>query len=187
MKHIRRACYIVAIALPLFSATAEGMERKCSVTPGGRPVLRGAPPLYVVDGIIIGEESDVTNFLTAEQIDRISISCVDVKAGDQMVGRVSIDVLTKAGVVSTMRSQLQRLVERQDEHRARTTAFATDLAALGFFTGQQPAPIEMTVTDAGWSATARFDGSACHASVIIEAGSAPDVDRGVVNCVEAEA
>jgi hypothetical protein len=116
------------------------------------------------------------------------ISCVDVKEGEQLVGRVSIDIVTKAGVVSTMRSQLQRLVERQDEHRARTTAFATDLAALGFFTGQEPAPIEMTVTDAGWSATARFNGSpaVCQVAVLIETGSQSDVGRGVVSCVEAE-
>jgi hypothetical protein len=117
------------------------------------------------------------------------ISCVDVKEGDRMVGRVSIDIVTKAGVVSTMRSQLQRLVERQDEHRARTTAFATDIAALGFFTGQQPAPIEMTVTDAGWSATARFNGSpaVCQVSVAIGADSASNAGRGVVSCGEAEA
>lgn len=185
MKQLLTACCFVALALPLFSAPAEGMERKCSVTPGGRAVVAGAPPLYVIDGII-SEYSEVFESLGPEQIERITISCVDVKEGEHMVGRTSINVVTKGGVVPALRSHLQRLVERQEEHRTRTSAYATDLAALGFYTGQQPAPIELTVTDAGWSAIARIQQSpaVCRVAVAIEAGSRNDVQQGIVACAE---
>ena len=155
--------WVITIIALVIVSPAHADARKCSRTRNGLPV-DVSKPLLVVDGEIVGDlptepagQIAYTDHrgrtITAEDILRIDIVCLEVGEADRKVGRAAIAMTTKDGAIAFMRSHLESLVAVQEEYRTANGRYAMNLDDLDFFTTRAPLPITLTTDEAGWAAT----------------------------------
>jgi hypothetical protein len=178
--------------VPLLAGSADAMVRKCRDAPGGIPI-RNTTPLLLVNGEEMGDLRPAVDGASSldigsavpikrEEILRIDVVCLEVVEAGVKTRRAAVAVITRAGAVPFMKSQLQALVHQQEEYRARTGAYAPNLTSLGFFATRAPLPIVMQLKEGGWSAKVELDGVTTGCQVVVEgtesAGGTPPVACG---------
>lgn len=171
MNYLRKAVVLSLLFAPLLGGSVEAMVRKCKATPGGIPI-RTTTPLLVVDGVVKGDAPTVAGKDTGAiagiklvDVLAVTVVCLEIMEEGVRVGRSVIAVITKAGAMSFMRSHLQELVNQQEAYRARTGEYARDLTSLGFFATRAPLPIEMQMSERGWSAKVELAPATCQVAV----------------------
>ena len=177
--HVRNAAIFSLLLGPLLGGSAEAMVLKCHTTPDGIPI-RNTPPLLVVDGVVKGDlpapgpDSTAIGTIKREEILRIDVVCLEVTEAGVKVRRGAVSVITKAGAVQFMKSQLQGLVDQQEEYRARTGEYARNLSSLEFVAIRAPLLIDMQGGPGGWSADVTLAGvpTGCRVAVRASTGRA---------------
>lgn len=163
MNYLRNAVALTLLFGPLLGGSAEGMVLKCETTASGIPVLN-TRPLLVVDGVVKGDlpapgpDSSAIGAIKREEILRLDMVCLEITEAGVRVRRGAVAVITRAGAVQFMKSQLQGLVDQQEEFRARTGEYAPNLSSLEFVEIRAPLLINMLGGRGGWSASVTLAG-----------------------------
>lgn len=163
MNYLRNAVVLSLLFGPLLGRSAEAMVLKCETTPGGIPVLN-TRPLLVVNGEVKGDlpapgpDSSAIGTIKREEILRVDVVCLEVTEAGVRVRRSAVAVITKAGALQFMKSQLQALVDQQEEYRAKTGGYARNLSSLEFVPIRAPLVINMGGSGGAWSATVSLAG-----------------------------
>lgn len=174
----RRNAVVFSLHLGLlFGGSAEAMVVKCETTPDGIPV-RNTRPLLVVDGVVKGDfpppgpDSSAIGTIKREDILRIDVVCLEITESGVKVRRGAVAVITRAGAVQFMRSQLLALADQQEKFRARTGEYARNLSSLELVAIRAPLLIDMQGGAWGWSAHASLAGvlSECQVGVRASTG-----------------
>jgi hypothetical protein len=163
----------------MLGGSAEAMVLKCRTTPNGIPI-RNTPPLLVVNGEVKGDvpapgpDSTAIGTIKREEILRVDVVCLEVTEAGVRVRRGAVAVITRAGAVQFMKSQLQALVDQQEEFRARTGEYARNLSSLEFVAIRAPLLINMQGGGGGWSANVTLAGvpTGCRVAVSASTGRA---------------
>lgn len=190
MRTLCRGLLAIALGVFFIAPDAEAAIRKCVSGPVTAPGF-----LMMVDGRMIGEfpipevrdgargpifvlEEFAPSLADAEVL-KVETGCREQRdpVTNASTRRATISVFTRDGLPLLMESYLGALVERQEGYRAATGAYADNLAALSFFDSREFIPINMTVTQSGWSATAFIAESPVRCHVIV--GSIPPPREGL--------
>jgi hypothetical protein len=137
--------------------------------------IRDTTPLLVVDGQVKGDlpapgpDSTAIGTIKREEILRVDIVCLEITEGGVRVRRGAVAVITKAGAVRFMKSQLQGLVDEQEEYRVRTGEYARNLSSLEYVALRAPLVIAMQGGAGGWSARVSLAGEPRGCSVAVRA------------------
>jgi hypothetical protein len=163
MDYRRNAPVLGLLLGLLFGASAEAMPVKCRPMADSIPI-RNTTPLLVVDGQVKGDvtapgpDSTAIAGIKREEILYLSAICLVITEAGVKVKRGAIAVITRAGAVQFMKSQLQGLVDQQEEYRARTGEYARNLSNLEFVATRAPLVIDMQGSRGGWSANVTLAG-----------------------------
>ena len=163
MNYRRNAAVFGLLLGPLFGGSAEAMVVKCRPMANGVPI-RNTTPLLVVDGQVKGDlpapgpDSSAIGTIKRDEILRVDVICLEIIEAGVKVRRAAISVITKAGAVQFMKSQLQALVDQQEEYRARTGEYAPNLSSLEYVETRAPLVISMHGNGGGWSASVSLAG-----------------------------
>ena len=163
MNYVRNAAILSLLLRPLLGGSAEAMVLKCQTTPSGIPALN-TTPLLVVDGKVMGDvpppgpDSTAIGTIKREEILRVDVVCLEVTEAGVRVRRGAVSVITKAGAVQYMKSQLQVLVDQQEEYRKRTGEYARNLSSLEYDAIRAPLVINMGGGRGAWSANVTLAG-----------------------------
>jgi len=174
MDYRRNAAVFSLLPGLLFGGSAEAMVVKCQTTAGSIPVVN-TRPLLVVDGQIKGDlpapgpDSTAIGTIKREDILRLDVVCLEFTESGVKTRRAAVSVITKAGAVQFMKSQLQALADEQEEFRARTGEYARNLSSLEFVAIRAPLVITMVGAGGGWSATVSLAGVAIQCGVAVHA------------------
>ena len=161
MNH-RRSAALGSLLLGLvLSGSAEAMVLKCE--PDGT-TIRNTRPLLLVDGQVKGDlpapgpDSTAIGTIKADEILRVDMLCLEITEAGASVMRDAVSVITKAGALQFMKSQLQGLVDQQEEYRKRTGEYARNLSSLDYVETRAPLVIDMSGGGGGWAASVSLAG-----------------------------
>lgn len=184
MRNVARVVLALSMAALAGAAVPAAAAAKCRPT-ADRPLH----PLHalMVDGTVTAEYAAGTapTLPPTEDIVAVEIRCREVVTERGTVMQNMISVVTRAGAPALMERYLAELVEAQRAHHARTGSWAPTLIALRFLDARAPVPIEMDVTDTGWSASTTMSGVQTTCSVAVGAGADTGPDGRQVGGVPA--
>jgi hypothetical protein len=172
MNYRRNAAAASLLLGLLFGGSAEAMVVKCRPTADSIPI-RNTTPLLVVDGQVKGDvpapgpDSTAIGGIKRDEILGFYVICLQITEAGVRVRRGAVSVITRAGAVQFMKSQLQGLVDQQEEYRARTGEYARNLSSLEYVETRAPLVINMQGNGGGWTANVSLAGvpTGCAVSV----------------------